>query len=71
MTVIPQMLGNIHGNITQEQLHLNAINQSPFKSLSSLLIENIIVSIVIITISVIGYEILPLLILSWNSFYIG
>jgi len=69
--ILPSIFGNIYGNISSEQLRINSINNSELPLLQTLLIRNIMVSCLIIFLGVIGSEILPLAILTWNAISFG
>lgn len=69
--VFPQLFGNIHGDISADQLRLGALNLTPMSAFTRLIVGNILVSFVIIISGTLGLEIIPISILVWNAFNFG
>jgi len=69
--VFPQLFGNIHGDISADQLRLSALNLISMSAFTRLIIGNILVSFLIIISGALGMELFPIAILTWNAFSFG
>jgi uncharacterized membrane protein SpoIIM required for sporulation len=69
--IIPQIFGNIYKPVSSDELRMNSIN-SPFTTkFPHLIINNIIISIILIGVGIFGQKLLPSFILSYNTLFIG
>lgn len=64
-------MGNSHGTISSEELRLNSINNTITSSLLSLLSRNIFISMLLILTGLLGYKLIPLIILAYNAYDFG
>jgi len=69
--ILPSIFGNMYGVISTDQLRINSINNEVISSLILLLMRNVLISVLIITIGVLGIEAIPIIILGWNAISFG
>jgi uncharacterized membrane protein SpoIIM required for sporulation len=69
--IIPDIFGNVYKKISPDELRINSIN-SPFeKSFPHILVNNIIISIILIGLGILGNKIFPSIFVGYNALIIG
>ena len=69
--VFPQLFGNMHEEISADQLRINSINITPMSAFSKLIVLNVVVSFLILFSGALGTELFPITILAYNAFSFG
>jgi len=69
--IIPNIFGNVYSNVSADELRMNSLNNPFEKSFPRLLLNNIVVSIILISIGLFGYKVFPSIFLGYNALLVG
>lgn len=69
--VIPNIFGNYYKDVSPEELRINSLNNPIEKALPRLLLNNIIVSMMLVSFGLLGNKLLPSIFLGYNALMIG